>query len=103
MEPACGATLTVVYSGLVGRLQAEGKLSPRLDSLVVIVCGGNNISLAQLQHLKEELGMEDHRDQRGQEDLTESQVAVAVWGIASQGKGGTLQASLRTCWKPCAY
>uniref|UniRef100_A0A8D2J081 L-serine deaminase n=1 Tax=Varanus komodoensis TaxID=61221 RepID=A0A8D2J081_VARKO len=49
VEPACGAALTAVYSGVVKRLQAEGKLSPRLDSLVVIVCGGNNITLAQLQ------------------------------------------------------
>ncbi|XP_072839772.2 L-serine dehydratase/L-threonine deaminase [Pogona vitticeps] len=104
VEPACGATLAVVYGGLVERLQAEGKLSPRLDSLVVIVCGGNNISLAQLQNLKEQLGLQNHRDQRGQEDLTESQVSVAMWGIGAQSKGGgTLRASLRTCWKPCAY
>ncbi|KAJ7309617.1 hypothetical protein JRQ81_007671 [Phrynocephalus forsythii] len=103
VEPACGATLTVVYSGLVKQLQAEGKLSPRLDSLVVIVCGGNNISLGQLQHLKEHLGMQNHRGQTREEDLTESQVSMAMWDIASQGKGRTLRASLRTCWKPCAY
>uniref|UniRef100_A0A8C5RKE9 L-serine ammonia-lyase n=1 Tax=Laticauda laticaudata TaxID=8630 RepID=A0A8C5RKE9_LATLA len=46
VEPACGAALAIVYSGKVQKLQAEGKLTPQLDSLVVIVCGGNNITLA---------------------------------------------------------
>lgn len=58
VEPAGGAALASVYSGVARRLQAEGKLSPRLDSLVVIVCGGSNITLAQLQCLKEQLGLQ---------------------------------------------
>ncbi|XP_023576337.1 L-serine dehydratase/L-threonine deaminase isoform X2 [Octodon degus] len=57
VEPACGAALAAVYSHVVKRLQAEGKLQSPLSSLVVIVCGGSNISLAQLQELKEQLGM----------------------------------------------
>nr|XP_023420419.1 L-serine dehydratase/L-threonine deaminase isoform X2 [Cavia porcellus] len=57
VEPACGAALAAVYSHVVRRLQAEGKLQAPLSSLVVIVCGGSNISLAQLQALKEQLGM----------------------------------------------
>lgn len=59
MEPACGAALAAVYSRVVQKLQREGKLRSPLSSLVVIVCGGSNISLAQLQALKTQLGMED--------------------------------------------
>ncbi|KAF1389752.1 hypothetical protein PFLUV_G00076810 [Perca fluviatilis] len=57
VEPACGAALAAVYSGVVRRLQAEGKLAPRLGPVVVVVCGGNNISLEQLSRLKKQLGM----------------------------------------------
>ncbi|KFO23813.1 L-serine dehydratase/L-threonine deaminase isoform X1 [Fukomys damarensis] len=57
VEPACGAALAAVYSQVVRRLQGEGKLRAPLPSLVVIVCGGSNISLAQLRALKEQLGM----------------------------------------------
>ncbi|CAK6440386.1 unnamed protein product [Pipistrellus nathusii] len=56
VEPACGAALAAVYSGLLGRLQAEGRLSPTLASVVVIVCGGNNIDSRELQALKAQLG-----------------------------------------------
>ncbi|XP_006151745.1 serine dehydratase-like [Tupaia chinensis] len=52
VEPACGAALAAVYSGLLGRLQAEGHLSPSLSSVVVIVCGGNSIDSQELQALK---------------------------------------------------
>ncbi|ELW63715.1 L-serine dehydratase/L-threonine deaminase [Tupaia chinensis] len=55
VEPACGAALAAVYSHVVQKLQGEGKLQAPLPSLVVIVCGGSNISLAQLQALKEEV------------------------------------------------
>ncbi|KAK2102653.1 hypothetical protein P7K49_020320 [Saguinus oedipus] len=57
VEPACGAALAAVYSHVVQKLQREGKLPAPLPSLVVIVCGGSNISLAQLWTLKEQLGM----------------------------------------------
>ena len=59
MEPACGAALAAVYSRVVQKLQAEGKLRAPLSSLVVIVCGGSNISLGQLRALKEQLGMKN--------------------------------------------
>ncbi|KAM5199871.1 L-serine dehydratase/L-threonine deaminase [Hipposideros larvatus] len=59
VEPACGAALATVYSGVVQKLQGEGKLPVPLSSLVVIVCGGSNISLAQLQALKKQLGMKN--------------------------------------------
>ncbi|XP_021042786.1 L-serine dehydratase/L-threonine deaminase [Mus pahari] len=57
VEPACGAALAAVYSRVVCRLQDEGRLQTPLASLVVIVCGGSNISLAQLQALKVQLGL----------------------------------------------
>ncbi|KAF5929268.1 L-serine dehydratase/L-threonine deaminase [Diceros bicornis minor] len=57
VEPACGAALAAVYSRVLQKLQGEGKLRAPLSSLVVIVCGGSNISLAQLRALREQLGM----------------------------------------------
>lgn len=58
VEPACGAALAAVYSGIIKRLQNEGKLSCDLGGpVVIVVCGGNNISLGQLKKLKELLGM----------------------------------------------
>ncbi|XP_010961898.1 L-serine dehydratase/L-threonine deaminase [Camelus ferus] len=57
VEPACGAALAAIYSKVVQKLQGEGKLCTPLSSIVVIVCGGSNISLAQLQALKEQLGL----------------------------------------------
>ncbi|XP_003226076.1 L-serine dehydratase/L-threonine deaminase [Anolis carolinensis] len=102
VEPACGAALTAIYSQVVQRLQAEGKLSPRLESIVVIVCGGNNITLPQLQHLKEQLGISKDT-QPCDQGLMEGQMAVAVWDVTSQGSSGALRASLQACWKPCAY
>ncbi|XP_032024484.1 serine dehydratase-like [Hylobates moloch] len=56
VEPACGAALAAVYSGLLRRLQAKGCLPPSLPSVVVIVCGGNNINSRELQALKTHLG-----------------------------------------------
>uniref|UniRef100_A0A8C0WDJ3 L-serine deaminase n=1 Tax=Castor canadensis TaxID=51338 RepID=A0A8C0WDJ3_CASCN len=53
---ACGAALAAVYSGLLGKLQAKGRLPSSLTSVVVIVCGGYNIDSRQLQALKTQLG-----------------------------------------------
>uniref|UniRef100_A0A673HWI6 L-serine ammonia-lyase n=1 Tax=Sinocyclocheilus rhinocerous TaxID=307959 RepID=A0A673HWI6_9TELE len=52
VELACGASLAAVYSGVIQRLQEEGRLPKPLDSLVMIVCGGGSMNLAQLQHLQ---------------------------------------------------
>ncbi|XP_066497233.1 serine dehydratase-like [Hoplias malabaricus] len=52
VELACGASLAAVYSGVIQRLQDEGRLPERLGPLLLIVCGGSSISLAQLQHLR---------------------------------------------------
>ncbi|XP_016012993.1 serine dehydratase-like isoform X1 [Rousettus aegyptiacus] len=56
VEPACGAALAAIYSGILGKLQAEGRLPPSLASVVVIVCGGNSIDSQELQSLKARVG-----------------------------------------------
>ncbi|NXA05006.1 SDSL protein, partial [Sapayoa aenigma] len=58
VEPACGATLAVLYTGRLQRLQREGRLQTPLASVVVVVCGGSNIDMHQLRALKSQLGME---------------------------------------------
>ncbi|XP_062378688.1 serine dehydratase-like [Sardina pilchardus] len=55
VELACGAALAAVYSGLIQRLQGLGQLPRPLGPLVVIVCGGSSVDLAQLMHLKTKL------------------------------------------------
>lgn len=57
MEPACGAALSAVYSDVIKRLQDEEKLPRRLGPVVIVVCGGNNISMEQLSKLKKLLGV----------------------------------------------
>ncbi|KAK3539177.1 hypothetical protein QTP86_028663 [Hemibagrus guttatus] len=59
VEPACGAALAAIYFNIIKRLQKENKLSQELGPVVVVVCGGNNISIEQLQRLKKQLGMID--------------------------------------------
>ncbi|XP_029427394.1 serine dehydratase-like [Rhinatrema bivittatum] len=58
VEPSCAAALAAVYSGHIQRLQEEGRLSRDLDSIVMIVCGGSSINMAQLKAFKNELEME---------------------------------------------
>lgn len=58
VEPACGASLAAVYSGVVCRLQREGSLPSKLHSLVMIVCGGSGITIPQLQQYKQQLGLD---------------------------------------------
>ncbi|XP_060789758.1 serine dehydratase-like [Neoarius graeffei] len=52
VELACAASLAAVYSSVIQRLQDEGRLCKPLGLLVIIVCGGSSINLAQLQHLR---------------------------------------------------
>ncbi|XP_051888399.1 serine dehydratase-like isoform X2 [Pristis pectinata] len=55
VEPACGASLAAIYSGVIQRLQKEGQLVKDLQSIVVIVCGGSSITMAQLKEYKMQL------------------------------------------------
>ncbi|XP_070835299.1 serine dehydratase-like [Chaetodon trifascialis] len=55
VEMACGAALAAVYSGLIRRLQDEGRLPTPLGPLLVIVCGGSSVDMKQLADLKHKL------------------------------------------------
>ncbi|XP_018583030.1 serine dehydratase-like [Scleropages formosus] len=55
VEMACGAALAAVYSGVIQRLQDQGRLPRPLRPVVVVVCGGSGINLSQLQHLQNKL------------------------------------------------
>lgn len=55
VEMACGAALAAVYSGLIHRLQDEGRLPTPLGPLLVIVCGGSSVDVQQLTNLKNKL------------------------------------------------
>ncbi|XP_042297440.1 serine dehydratase-like [Sceloporus undulatus] len=57
VEAACGASVAFLYSGYLQKLQKEGRLSRQLDSVVLIVCGGNAIQMEELQAMKNQLGM----------------------------------------------
>ncbi|XP_053938853.1 serine dehydratase-like isoform X1 [Cuculus canorus] len=58
VEPACGATLALLYAGWLQRLQREGRLRTPLASVVAVVCGGSSIQAAELRALKSQLGLE---------------------------------------------
>ena len=58
VEPACGASLAAVYSGVVRKLQSEGKLGP-VQNVVVIVCGGRATNPEQHNLWKKQLGLLD--------------------------------------------
>lgn len=57
VEPACGAALAVVYCDIIKKLQDEDKLAKQLGPVVIVVCGGNNISMEQLWRLKKQLAI----------------------------------------------
>jgi len=57
VEPACGATLAAVYSGVVKRLQASGQLPSTISSALVIVCGGAVVTLDLLQQWKQQFSL----------------------------------------------
>lgn len=48
VEPACGASLAIIYSGILENLQRQGKLPTILHNVVIIVCGGNIVSMETL-------------------------------------------------------
>ncbi|PVD32937.1 hypothetical protein C0Q70_08384 [Pomacea canaliculata] len=57
VEPACGAALAGVYSGVIKRLQETGRLPPSIRTALVIVCGGAVISLDLLQQWKSQFSL----------------------------------------------
>lgn len=53
VEPACGAALSAVYSGVISRLQRDGTLPATLRHVVIVVCGGHAVTLGALQAWKD--------------------------------------------------
>ncbi|XP_038053783.1 L-serine dehydratase/L-threonine deaminase-like [Patiria miniata] len=57
VELACGAALSCIYSNIIQDLKNSGKLRSDLQSVLVIVCGGNGISLEKLLKYKSSIGL----------------------------------------------
>lgn len=56
VEPACGAALAAVYSGVLKKLQQDGKLN-NVKSAVIIVCGGSSVTMELLDKWKTQFGV----------------------------------------------
>ncbi|KAL8581220.1 hypothetical protein ACOMHN_038320 [Nucella lapillus] len=57
VEPACGASLAAVYSGVFRKLQDDGQLPKNVSSILVIVCGGAVINLDLLLKWKQQFDL----------------------------------------------
>lgn len=56
VEPACGASVAAVYSDVIGRLSKDGRLPEKINSVLVIVCGGAIVSTEALEQWKRDFG-----------------------------------------------
>ncbi|XP_034954295.2 L-serine dehydratase/L-threonine deaminase-like [Zootoca vivipara] len=92
VEPACGASLAAVYSEVIKMLQKDGKLPSELESIVIIVCGGNNITMEELERLKEQVSADN-----GMGDLLECELALATFNNPCNLFAATLQKSMGAC------
>ena len=54
IPPSCGAALTAVYCDVIAKLQKSGQLPGNLENVVVIVCGGSEVTLETIKKWKEE-------------------------------------------------
>lgn len=54
IPPSCGAAVAAVYSDIVQLLQKTGKLPEKLNNVVIIVCGGSEVSLETIKKWREE-------------------------------------------------
>ena len=58
VSPACGAALAAVYEeGIISDLQKAHKLPLSLSNVVMVVCGGNEVSLELIQSWRESFGI----------------------------------------------
>lgn len=53
VSPSAGAALSSVYTGMLSKLQQEGKLPQGKLNVVVVVCGGNEVTLKEVDTWKE--------------------------------------------------
>ena len=54
IPPSCGAALSAVYSDVIPKLQKNGQLPASLENVVIIVCGGSEVTLETIKKWKEE-------------------------------------------------
>lgn len=54
IPPSCGAALTAVYCDVIAKLQKSGQLPGNLENVVIIVCGGSEVTLETIKKWKEE-------------------------------------------------
>ena len=54
VSPACGVALAAGYSGVIKELQNEGTLPRALSNVMVVVCGGNEVTLEQIELWKKQ-------------------------------------------------
>lgn len=54
VEPACGATLAIIYEEILGQVVEDLKEDTKV---VVVVCGGSTVGLEMLLNYKEEFGL----------------------------------------------
>lgn len=59
VPPACGAALAAVFSGVIKDLKKEGTLPKKLSNIMIVVCGGNEVNLKEIEN---EFGV--HENQR---------------------------------------
>lgn len=56
VEPACGASLAAVYSGILKDLQNQGQLG-EIKSALIVVCGGSSVTLDALSEWKKDFDL----------------------------------------------
>lgn len=49
IPPSCGAAVASVYSDIIPELQKSGQLPNKLDNVVIIVCGGSEVTLETIK------------------------------------------------------
>ena len=54
IPPSCGAAVASVYCDIIPGLQKSGQLPSKLDNVVIIVCGGSEVTLETIKKWKAE-------------------------------------------------
>ena len=54
IPPSCGAAVSAVYSDIIPELRKSGQLPSKLENVVIIVCGGSEVSLETIKKWREE-------------------------------------------------
>ena len=52
LETSCGASLAALNGDLIADLQRSRRLRNEINTVVVIVCGGNVVDLAEMERLR---------------------------------------------------